>query len=435
MKESYTILPIPSGDVSGICSALYELEGMVVIHDPSGCNSTYNTHDELRWYDKESDIFISGLNMRDAVLGNDRKFISDIVEAAKSLKQTPKFIAICNSPVPYLNGTDFEGISRIVEKETGIPTFYVKSNGMHDYIMGVQEAYLSFAKKMLTDNKIGREIDYRGSEKQLLPEKKVNNEALLGVAKKKLVKVNILGATPLDYGNPKAISSLKKMFTDNGFSVNSVWSLDTSFEEIMKTLRADVNLVISSTAIPLAEYFKEQYGMPYVVGAPVTKSLFKLIMNEIELASRKDTISAFKKIPFRELKNENKETISIIIGESVLSSSVAAGIRLRQSDISANNSCAQGPVKSCKSHETIVLCPYPYRSPVMRDYDFYFDGEEELVSALEKIIRENPVSKFEIIADPMYRPMLPNDTVFLSFPTLSISGRRYKNDFINFFEF
>lgn len=60
MRESYTILPVPAGDVSGIASALYELGGMVVIHDPSGCNSTYNTHDELRWYDKESDIFISG---------------------------------------------------------------------------------------------------------------------------------------------------------------------------------------------------------------------------------------------------------------------------------------------------------------------------------------------------------------------------------------
>ena len=102
MKEAYKILPVCAGDVSGIASALYELGGMVVIHDPSGCNSTYNTHDEIRWYDQESYIFISGLNMRDAILGNDRKFIDDIVEAAGELDPKPCFIAICNSPVPYL---------------------------------------------------------------------------------------------------------------------------------------------------------------------------------------------------------------------------------------------------------------------------------------------------------------------------------------------
>ena len=88
MKEAYKILPVCAGDVSGIASALYELGGMVVIHDPSGCNSTYNTHDEIRWYDQESYIFISGLNMRDAILGNDRKFIDDIVEAAGELDST-----------------------------------------------------------------------------------------------------------------------------------------------------------------------------------------------------------------------------------------------------------------------------------------------------------------------------------------------------------
>ena len=56
MKRSYKIIPIYTADVSGVCSALYELGGMTVMHDPSGCNSTYNTHDEIRWYDQDSMI-------------------------------------------------------------------------------------------------------------------------------------------------------------------------------------------------------------------------------------------------------------------------------------------------------------------------------------------------------------------------------------------
>ena len=82
MKKTYRILPVYTGDVSGAASALYELGGMTVIHDPSGCNSTYNTHDEVRWFDQESLIYISGLNDIDAITGNDDKFIKDICYAA-----------------------------------------------------------------------------------------------------------------------------------------------------------------------------------------------------------------------------------------------------------------------------------------------------------------------------------------------------------------
>ena len=68
MRQSYRIIPVYTADVSGVCSALYELGGMTVMHDPSGCNSTYNTHDEIRWYDQDSLIYISGLTETDAIM-------------------------------------------------------------------------------------------------------------------------------------------------------------------------------------------------------------------------------------------------------------------------------------------------------------------------------------------------------------------------------
>ena len=114
MRQAYRILPVYSGDVSGVCSALYELGGMVVMHDPSGCNSTYNTH--------------------------------DVVRAAGEF--SPRFIALCNSPIPYLTGTDFAGICRVIESRTGIPTFYIPTNGMHDYISGAGLAFAKLAEKL-----------------------------------------------------------------------------------------------------------------------------------------------------------------------------------------------------------------------------------------------------------------------------------------------
>ena len=95
MRQAYRIIPIYTADVSGVCSALYELGGLTVMHDPSGCNSTYNTHDEIRWYEQDSLIFISGLTDIDAIMGNDEKFLADIREAAEELQ--PKFIALASS--------------------------------------------------------------------------------------------------------------------------------------------------------------------------------------------------------------------------------------------------------------------------------------------------------------------------------------------------
>ena len=98
MKQTSTIISTYSADVFGVCSALFELGGMVVMHDASGCNSTYTTHDEPRWYDMDSMVYISGLSEMEAVMGDDEKLVSDICEAAQQLK--PRFIALAGTPIP-----------------------------------------------------------------------------------------------------------------------------------------------------------------------------------------------------------------------------------------------------------------------------------------------------------------------------------------------
>ena len=54
MRQIQTFTSTYTADVSGVPSALYELGGMSVMHDASGCNSTYNTHDEPRYYGSKS---------------------------------------------------------------------------------------------------------------------------------------------------------------------------------------------------------------------------------------------------------------------------------------------------------------------------------------------------------------------------------------------
>ena len=98
MKQTARIISTYSADVMGVCSALFELGGMTVMHDASGCNSTYTTHDEPRWYDMDSMVYISGISEMEAIMGDDEKLIEDICEAAEEMH--PKFIAIAGTPVP-----------------------------------------------------------------------------------------------------------------------------------------------------------------------------------------------------------------------------------------------------------------------------------------------------------------------------------------------
>ena len=150
MKQIASRISIYSADAFGVCSALYELGGLCVMHDASGCNSTYNTHDEPRWYDFDSMVYISGLSEMEAIMGDDQKFIDDIVYTAKEL--SPNFIAMAGTPIPTMIGTDFKAIANIIEKETNIPTFGFDTTGMHSYVSGAYKAFEALAKRFLKRN-------------------------------------------------------------------------------------------------------------------------------------------------------------------------------------------------------------------------------------------------------------------------------------------
>ena len=112
MKQTARIISTYSADTFGVCSALFEMGGMVVMHDASGCNSTYTTHDEPRWYDMDSMVYISGLSEMEAIMGDDEKLIGDIAEAANALK--PKFIAVAGTPIPAMTGFDFTAVAELI---------------------------------------------------------------------------------------------------------------------------------------------------------------------------------------------------------------------------------------------------------------------------------------------------------------------------------
>lgn len=377
MRQAYRILPVYTGDVSGVSSALYELGGMVVMHDPSGCNSTYNTHDEIRWYDRDSLIFLSGLNAPDAILGNDEKFICDVVNAAN--EYNPAFIALCNSPVPYLTGTDFTALTKLISLRTQIPCFYIPTNGMHDYVSGAGLAFEKLAIKLFGEAGEKAEEVYRRDR-----------------------SVNVLGMTPLDYAAESCSASLRAVLEQEGWEILSVWAMGDSLADLRRAPEASVNLVVSATGLRTAEFMREKFGTPWVAGAPIA-GMKETVMSALERACAEATCC--KAYLSGHLTHE-KEPEVIVIGEPVMSCSIAAS--LEQS-----------------GHSTCVLAATEGSEALIRPGDRVCRGEEEIESALQELSG----SCQRIIADPMYSYVCPEGPVIEEFPHLAFSGRMYRNRF------
>lgn len=374
MRQSYRMIPIYTADVSGVCSALYELGGMTVMHDPSGCNSTYNTHDEIRWYDQDSLIFISGLTEIDAIMGNDRKFIDDIEHAARELH--PKFIALAGSPIPFMNGTDFPAIARVIETETGIPTFSVPTNGMNDYIYGAGIALEQIARRFV------KEPDRQ--KKDRFPVR----------------SVNLLGVTPLDFGPQENVETLKENLKEYGWNVLSTWAMGDDLETLQKAGEATVSLVVSAVGLLAAEVLRETYKIPYVIGTP-NQWLAEDISNALETAiTRYAAVTQQSDSAVFYLKNRMQQEAEItLIGEPVTMGSLAAGIEKKY------------------GHSARVFCPLKGCETLLGKKDKAVFGEE----AMEEALKDARI----IVADPLYRPVCPKDSIFYELPHVAFSGRIY----------
>ena len=404
MRQAYRIIPIYTADVSGVCSALYELGGMTVMHDPSGCNSTYNTHDEIRWYDQDSLIFISGLTDIDAIMGNDEKFLRDIEDVAEELK--PKFIALASSPIPFMNGTDFPGLARALTAETGIPAFSVPTSGMHDYVYGAGLALSEIARHFT------------------------------GAAEKRKRKLNLLGVTPLDFGPQPMVDAMKRRLEKYGWEILSTWAMGDTLEDLSHAGEAEVNLVVSSVGIPAANVLREKFGTPFLVGTPVegyegeiSDALEKAAGSPCEAFEDKKENSAEKS--GAQISGEQEELWKVtpdqvlylrkkdsplsgfiptpditLIGEPVTMGSLAAAIEQK---------CGK---------KVQLLCPLEITEGLLRQEDEVIRGEE----AMEEKLKTARI----IVADPLYRPICPESATFYEMPHIAFSGRIYLKNLYNF---
>ena len=362
MNQTARIISTYTADVSGVCSALFELGGMSVIHDASGCNSTYNTHDEPRWYDYDSMVFLSGISEMEAIMGDDEKLIQDIISATEQL--SPKFVVIAGTPIPMMIGTDFKAIASVIENQTGIPAFGLATNGMHTYVQGISMALEALARKFVTNS----------------------------VTKTKNLSVNLLGVTPLDFSINHSVQHMREILENNQIQVISCWSMGDNLEQLQLAPSASLNLVVSYAGLSVAKYLKTKFNMPYLIARPYGKKFTSEIIQEI-----KNYSNIKNPVLFQENRLQNAKMITI--GEGVGSGSLAKALELETGNA----------VKSVIATE--------FEQAMLAHNDSIARDESDLIP----ILKQAEI----IIADPLYQPICPKSAKFIPLGHEGFSGRIY----------
>ena len=405
----------------GVCSALFELGGMTIMHDASGCNSTYTTHDEPRWFDMDSMVYISGISEIEAIMGDDEKLISDIVDAAEVLK--PAFIAIAGTPIPTMTGFDFEAVASVIEQRTGIPSFGFPTTGMNTYIHGASMALAGIAKRF---------VDDPANTLNMTP-RKIMSAADNCCMRPNGIKINILGLTPLDFSTNGQDESIVQWLRNEGFEVVSKWAMGSSLEDIRRSAEADVNLVVSAAGFGAARVLYEKFGIPYAVGVPIGNELPGLLADQIILNVKKFKemdAAAKEKAPFEEREisvesgvflNEEYESgnsgqggrtyqkgFAAVIGEGVYSLSLGSSIEMERGI-------------PCK-----VLCATECPEDILRECDRMTPDEDDIIPEL--------AGAAYVIADPLYKPIVPESAKFIPLPSEAFSGRLYREEITNLIE-
>ena len=365
MSESSAIIPTYSSDEFGAASVLFDMSGLVVIHDASGCNSTYTTHDEPRWFNTDSMFYISALSEREAIMGDDNKFLKDLEDAVKIKK--PAFIALLGAPIPYMSGVDLKALARLIEGRTGIPAIGVDSNGMNGYSLGIELALSEMIKKFTctAETKMTR-----------------TDEKL---------RINFIGATPLDF--PVRTESIDNWADRNGFIINSRLGMNGGVEAFENAENADVNLVLTSGGIEPAKLLLEMCGIPFICGIPYGNAYSR------ELAGK---IKGKNSLKSREPRTEDT---FVVIGETISALSLKHAI---ESETGIN---------------VICICAEGSKEPVdNKSGDVFADCEDAVAAALQKIKNIKAV-----IADPYYKLICSKDTAFIDLPHRGFSGRIFEN--------
>ncbi len=379
MEALYKVLPPFAPDYSGVCSALFELGGILVVHDGGGCTGNCTGYDEPRWYGSTSAVFSSGLREIDAVVGDDEKLLLKLENSTKNLKR--RFIAIVGSPAPMVIGTDYAALARLLSKKLKMPVLTFDTKGLDYYDTGASMAFLELARQFVepTSDKI---VD----------------------------SVNIIGATPLDIGSRNLPAKLTNMLAAAGCRIVSSWSMGATLDDIAQAARACLNIVISHSGLEAARYMEREHGMPYIADIPIGRAPSLRFIGAIRSLLGLNGESNFSINDDHEVHGIVRK--ALVIGEQLTSNAIRNCLRM-----------------DMRVPDVTVASFFGMESMLMEKGDAGLSCED----ALADLTRNH--SYDVVVGDPLYRDLIEPSTHcrFIDFPHIAVSSRIYWDKELDYF--
>ena len=358
-------LPPFAPDYSGVCAALFELGGLVVIHDAGGCTGNYTGYDEPRWYGSRSAVFCSGLREMDAVLGTDQLLINKVISACTDI--SPAFVALLGSPVPMLIGIDMPGIAAELQERLGLPCFGLDTNGLRLYNKGIAMAELAIAERFIREPR-----------------------------QTKARSLNILGLTPLDFSLNANATQLPHLLKSWGYSLIAPFDMGNTLEQTAQAGEAQVNLVVSQAGLALAQYLESRYHIPYVAGLPMGSPGAQVLRIALQ-QTMQDGISRIIG------KNSSGQRI-LFIGEQL-----------------QGNAWRAAYAQKTGRTDVCIACLYGCDEQLAAPGDLDVQEEEQIMQLLNSGQHEI------IITDPLLQPCIKaaHTVQFHAFPHIGLSSKLY----------
>ncbi len=254
-------LPSFACDYTGVCSSFYDLDCLTVVHDASCCTASYVFSDEERWEDHRTLVLSTQLRNVEAILGSDDALLERIVPAWQQVRTG--MIALVGTPVPAVTGMDMQGLADRVEGRCGVPCFGFDTTGFAYYDRGIYLASRALLERYALEP----------------------SDPLPGT-------VNLLGATPLDFGAGQNVSDFRAMMEEMGLTVNAVMPMQADIPSIQRVPAASRNIALSSAGLLTARWLQRRYGTPYTALVPFTRRQCRMALEgeRVPSGDRKEPI-------------------------------------------------------------------------------------------------------------------------------------------------
>lgn len=224
-----------SNDKMGILWILSSIKDAYVIEfGPTG-TTHYSVYSSMSLNEKnKSKVYTINIDTNDIV----SKKCDKLEKSVKKLddEKNPKYIFIVESYKSCIVGEDIVNICENLKEEVNAKLLFINASNLNcDYNTAIETA-LELASKEI-----------------VIPNKKNENT------------YNIMGFSVDRYNYFSDIEELQRIMKELfNKEVNSIFTINSSLDQIKNAANASLNIVARKEALKAAEYMKEKYGIPYV---------------------------------------------------------------------------------------------------------------------------------------------------------------------------